>query len=197
VAVIGPSVAKVRQASQRIEEEKKKPIAPPKEEVRPSEDIWLDARTQEATSGPLRIQVTEAGIETVQLGDGGLSTTVDKFAVIRFTVRNVSPTAKVDYRGWLAADFPLFGDPGCATLSDGFGNSYSRSWRGNFTKPVSEDLQKKAIYPGESLTDLVIFQKPVDKAEMVRLELGLEQAGGKGRVRFLVPMPFVRRPRAD
>lgn len=190
VSVVGSANDKARESARRQSERQRagntaavKPATPPV--GRP-----LDARTQWATAGPLTIWVESATVAPLPLNRGRV--TVEDFTIIRLRLRNTSPTTKVDYRGWLAADLPIFGSLPDAELTDDFGNKYTHHWRGNFSDGFPGDYDKDAIYPGDDVTDLVIFQRPVKTAGVVYLTLDLKQAGSSGRPKFAIPIPLTR-----
>ncbi len=52
-------------------------------------------------------------------------------------------------------------------------------------------VDRESIYPGKAITDVLIFELPVENAEHLDLELPAENFGGTGMVRLRIPARMV------
>lgn len=104
--------------------------------------------------------------------------TEERMLTITVQISNLSSTRKIDYRTW-GSDSTRIIQEGCATLKDEHGNKYKRITFGLFRLPVGR-TESETIYPGKSVTDILIFEEPVDKAKHLTVTLPLENVGGAG-----------------
>jgi hypothetical protein len=98
----------------------------------------------------------------------GETSSQDDLLLIEDEITNLSPSKKLDYRGWNGADF-VFGRD-FASLKDNFDNSYKRINFGFSTQVVGQ-VKSESIYPGKSQRDVLVFEKPVPNVEYLNLEL--------------------------
>ena len=105
-------------------------------------------------------------------------------------IENRGDSKKVQYRGWAGDDFDFGGTSG--TVHDDLDNSYKRIGFGFASKVVGQ-IDSESIYPGKSVTDVLVFEEPVAKAKFLKLELPAGAFGGTGRLRIKIPMTMVER----
>jgi predicted Zn finger-like uncharacterized protein len=159
-----------------------------------------DARTPEWASarGAVRQGAMEVHVTNVVLGKvplrGGFedreSTSQDELLAIHVEMTNRSQNRKLQYRSWAGRDVSFARD--YATLRDNFGNSYKRIGFGFDTKPIGH-TQSESVYPGKMLTDVLVFEPPIDTAEYLDLELPAANFGGDGMLRLRIPSDMVQR----
>ena len=109
----------------------------------------------------------------------------DNLLTIVMQITNVSQTKKVDYRTWGAKSLSMRRD--FAKVRDEYDNFYKRLDFGFGNKPTGR-TEQASIRPGESMTDVLIFERPVDAARFLHLELPGANFGGEGMIRFEIPL---------
>lgn len=173
---------------------KSEPPTPPKAEPAPqtkSEPQWAYPE-QSVVQGDLEVRFGDAAIGKVPvksiINDVTMST--DDLLTIKVNLFNPSPTKKVEFHSWAGADFTLHRD--YATLVDNFGNVYKRITFGLGSYPVGAIERPTAVYPNKSVTDVLVFQAPVDTAAYLDLELPANNYGCEGMIRFRIPLKTVR-----
>jgi hypothetical protein len=116
-------------------------------------------------------------------------TSKDDLLMVELALLNTNPTRKVEYHSWSGRDISL--DRHYATLKDNFGNSYRRINFGFSSHPVGAVERFESIYPNKSLTDILVFEVPLDTATHLDLEMPAKNHGNKGMIRFRIPMEWV------
>ena len=155
------------------------------------DENWASASSP-VKQGDVQIRIVSARVDKVQIKDSfgdGTSPSKDALLAVTVEVTNLSQTKKLDYRTWAGADFALGRD--FAALADNFGNSYKRITFG-MDKPVGR-IDRDSIYPGKALTDVLVFEEPIESAEDLRLELPGENFNGTGMIRFQIPASMILR----
>ena len=76
------------------------------------------------------------------------------------------------------------------TLRDNFGNSYAR-WSFSYGSGPVGRIESGSIYPGKAVTDIVVFEVPVNKVEYLDLELPAKNGGGDGMFRIRIPASMI------
>jgi hypothetical protein len=156
------------------------------------EEEWADASKGAVRQGDLEVQVTQVGIGQVPLKTiTGNSLSKDNLLMIKVQMVNSNPTKKLEYQSWSGRDFSL--DRDYATVRDNFDNSYKRINFGLGTYPVGAIERSESIYPSKSLTDVLVFELPVDTIEFLRLELPAKNFGGTGMLRLRIPKSMIGR----
>jgi hypothetical protein len=157
-----------------------------------SEPVWADASKGAVRQGDLQVQVVQVTIGQVPLETiTGNSRSKDNLLMVKLELRNTNPTKKVDYHTWSGADFSFNRD--FATLKDNFDNSYKRISFGLGSYPVGAVERSESIYPNKSVTDVLVFEVPLDTIEYLRLELPAKNFGGTGMLRLQIPKSMIQR----
>ena len=162
-------------------------IRPP---TKVSEDAWKSASTTTQLDD-LEVAFATAKIGKVPLinfGKEGQSK--DELLIITLTLTNKSAEKKIEYRGW--GGDPISIGEAAATLTDDRGNRYKRIHFGMST-PIKGQLSNESIYPGGAKTDVLVFEKPIDNAEALRLELPGAAIGSSEVGRIAIPTSYVDR----
>jgi hypothetical protein len=155
----------------------------PVAEARKPTPIYVDAsKGQEGTLGAIRVSVSSAKVSSVPLNVLGEQTQSEQpHLTIGLRLRNVSDTRKVNYSSYNSAFLSNL------ALKDNFGNSFQRVMFGFGTDVVGQ-AQSQAIYPGKWVDDVLVFEKPIDKAEFLLLTLSGENVESKDEsVIFVLP----------
>jgi hypothetical protein len=165
-----------------------KPPAPPAK----SEPEWADASKGAVRQGDLQVQITLVTIGQVPLKTiTGNSKSKDNLLMVKLELLNMNPTKKVEYHSWSGKDISF--DRDFATLKDNFDNSYKRISFGLGSYPVGAVERSESIYPNKSVTDVLVFELPLDTIEYLRLELPAKNFGGTGMLRLQIPKAMIQR----
>lgn len=153
-----------------------------------SADSWVDA-SEGVRQGDIEVRVTSVKIDRVQLKDfTDDASSKDKLAIIELSIANRGQTKKLQYESWSGSG--SFLPKNVATLSDSFDNNYQRITFGALTS-VAGQLAKESVYPGKSVTDLLVFEPPIATAEFLKLELPAGAFGGTGKLRLKIPKSMI------
>jgi hypothetical protein len=147
---------------------------------------WADASKGAVQQGHLQVRVANTSIDKVPLKDVFRegTTSKDDLLMIKLELLNTNPTKKMEYRSWAGGDFSL--DRDYATLKDNFGNSYKRITFGLSAYPVGAVQRSASIYPNKSVTDVLVFEVPLENIEYLRLELPAKNFDGTGMLRLQI-----------
>ncbi|MBW3541673.1 MAG: hypothetical protein KY476_15500 [Planctomycetes bacterium] len=164
-------------------EVERQPQPAPQQKVEQKHE-WADAG-KAVRQGDLSVQLESVTVGKVKFQEPLREDGESDEDLLQVTVRldNVGETRKIEYRSW-AGRLDFFGR---ARVSDEFGNEYDRESFG-LTASVPGQIIAESIYPGRSVTDVLIFERPVEKARMLRLELPASAFGGTGTLRFKIPL---------
>lgn len=152
---------------------------PPQVDWIPSDQVALLGDKEITIEG-----VTVGEVTVIDMfGDEGTSS--NKQLSIQITVWNRTQAKKVEYRTWRGAMLS-FGS-NSASLSDTFDNVYKRVNFGAASYPSGGVQTSESVYPGDSVSDILIFEVPVTSVELLLLELPAENIGEEGVIRFGIP----------
>ena len=101
---------------------------------------------------------------------GYTKNTDDKYLRVIIVVQNKSRNKKMDYTGWGSNQFMAM-----AFLEDDIGNHYKMVDFG--VMGLVGELRSASIYPEKSVTDVLVFEKPVSAAKSFTLKLKGENVG--------------------
>jgi len=150
---------------------------------------WASAETS-VRQGDMEIEVSSVVVGRVDVQTLG-SSAKSKEVLLTVTVKltNLSESKKVDYSTWGETSFS-FGD-NSVSMKDNFGNSY-KTVNFGISEPEGR-ISSDSIYPEKSLTDVLIFEVPVEKATHLELALPAKNFHGTGMIRFRIPASMIRR----
>ena len=156
------------------------------------EQQWADARNA-VQQGDLRVRIAKVSVGKVPLKDlfGEDSTSKDDLLMVTLALVNKNPTKKVTYHSWSGRDISFERD--YATLEDNFGNIYKRISFGFGSTPVGAVERSESIYPNKLVTDVLVFEAPLETIEYLRLELPAKNFGGTGMLRLQIPKDMIVR----
>jgi energy-coupling factor transporter transmembrane protein EcfT len=138
----------------------------------------------------VEVTVERITVEKVRVKDFGESLSEEPHLTVRLVVSNLSGVKKLSYSGW-AGKTMSFGEH-FATLQDEHKNSYKRIHFGLGSRIVGQ-VNNEDIYPGKMLSDLLIFEVPVDAATMLFLRLPGNTVGVESDFEFSIPISSVQR----
>jgi hypothetical protein len=154
-----------------------------------SKDEWADASSA-VQQGNVRVSIETVGVGKVQLSDLTRSTS-SKDDLLQVTVRieNLDDGKKLTYRSWGTKSTEIISQDK-AGVEDDLGNSYANVHFGFGTKVVGQ-AGNASIYPMKSVTDVLVFERPVAKAKSLKISLPAAAFGGTGMLRFRVPIDTI------
>ncbi|MDB5340884.1 MAG: hypothetical protein JWN70_6503 [Planctomycetaceae bacterium] len=121
-----------------------------------------------ATDGKVEVRYITGRIGKVLFASGKSQQRSEKDLLqIQIWIENLSDSKKLEYKGW--------GDDNLssakkARLKDDLGNTYKQVTFGLMHRPVGQKA-KESLYPGSAIQDILVFELPVEKAQMVHLIL--------------------------
>jgi hypothetical protein len=152
---------------------------------------WNDA------SKPLRIGDVQVEIKTLKVGPvhlkdmfGEAKISTDSLLMINVEVTNLSAGKKLDFKTWRGEQFSF--DKTFASLTDDNDNTYKRINFGSTVK-IDPSVDIASVYPGKGVTDVLVFESPVETAKWLHLELPAKNFNGEGVVRFDIPAAMITR----
>ena len=148
---------------------------------------WADA-SQGVRQGDVEVRVTSVKIGPVDFKDFNNPDTEHKMATIQISIANLGQTKKLQYESWGSSGSFLSTDH--ATLSDNFDNKYNLMRFGALT-PVKGQRTLESLYPGKSVSDVLVFEPPIATADFLKLELSAEAFGGTGKLRLKIPRSMI------
>jgi hypothetical protein len=145
---------------------------------------------------PVKVGDVEVIVKAVSVGkltlqsDTGLKARRETgpYLIVNLSLRNLSETKKIDYAAW-AADYPNEFEPVTAVVVDELGNSYKIIPKSGIDMAPGAVHGSAVIYPGKTITDVLLFQVPVDIATRLTLELSGQNVGAGMRMKFRFPAP--------
>lgn len=153
----------------------------------------VDASRETVLRGDVAIKVTSVLVGKVAGRSLGETTESEKDLLqIRLEITNQSEAKKLDYETWAGREFSILNND-VATLRDDAGNEYKRVTFGFGSDIDGRVKSNESIYPGKKLSDLLVFEVPVEQAEWLFLDLPAKNFSGTGVVRFKIPKSMVKR----
>ena len=158
---------------------------PGKPEV-PQAPMWASP-TKSVQLGDLQVQIIKISICKVPLKDLIRKETVsaDELLMVKLDLLNTNPTKKINYQTWSGKSVSFERD--YATLKDNFDNIYKRIGFGFSSQPVGSVERSDSIYPNKSISDVLVFEVPLETATYLDLELPANNYGCEGNIRFRIP----------
>jgi len=173
-----PSVARESEQPREMEEPREPKWASARNAVRQGE---VELRIVSVLTGKVPLMATFPDREGTSESD---------LLTIEIQLTNLSHSKKIEYHSWLGRDISFGRD--FAALEDNFDNTYKRISFGFGTEVIGH-TESESIYPGKSLSDVLVFELPVDAVEYLNLELPGKNVGGSGMFRLRIPAKMIRR----
>jgi len=157
----------------------------------PQHSDWADASRSAIQHGDLQVEVTRVYMGKIPIKAlGDLTYSKDDLLAIHLKLSNMNPTKKLDYSTWSGKIISLTRD--FATLRDNFGNGYRRIDFGLTAYPEGSVERSESIYYNKPITDVLVFERPIDTFEYLELELPAQNFGSQGLLRFRIPKNMVQ-----
>lgn len=158
---------------------------PGKPEV-PQDPMWASP-TKVVLLGDLQVQIIKISICKVPLKDliRKEAVSADELLMVKLDLLNTNPTKKINYQTWSGKSISFERD--YATLKDNFENIYKRIGFGFSSQPVGSVERSDSIYPNKSISEVLVFEVPLETATHLDLELPAKNYGCEGNIRFRIP----------
>jgi hypothetical protein len=142
--------------------------------------------------GDVQVQIKGAKVGKIAVKDymGGDKESSDELLAITVEVSNLSAGKKIDFTTWRGERLSFEG--AFSSLTDDNENTYKRINFGSTTRIVG-GVENESVYPGKAVTDMLVFEKPVDAAKWLHLELPAKNFKGEGVLRFEIPAGMISR----
>lgn len=142
--------------------------------------------------GNVQVRITKVTVGKVPLhreivNKDGVSE--DVLLTVWLEISNTSERKKIDYRGWMD-DYASLLDID-AEITDDVENRY-RPIQFSATLKVKDTETNTSIYPGKSIKDAVVFEKPIEGVQFLRLKLSAKGCSENGEFRFEIPKEMIR-----
>lgn len=149
--------------------------SPPVMQPEAKPDKWA-GKGLTATAGDVTVEIIGTDINKVQFVDysGDESgTSKEEFLLVKLKITNNSDVKKLAYTSWESGRYGL--EP---LLTDEYGNSYTA--RDPSFQRIAGQVRYEDLYPGKSIEDLYVFDRPVEKASKFKMNLyGRSLTGGE------------------
>lgn len=160
----------------------------------PKEEAGMEKWTK--ASSAVRQANIQVEIVSVEVGQvpvktmfGDTRRSEDELLQIKLKIANISRNKKIDFDTWRGADFSFGRD--FAALTDDNDNVYKRVSLGTSSRPIG-GVTNESIYPGKSITDVLIFEQPIKAIKWLHLELPAKNFEGEGMIRFEIPRNMIK-----
>lgn len=145
-----------------------------------------------AQLGDVEVSINSTKIGKIDLiGLSGPGNSTKEYLSIALTIKNNSATAKLEYTTWRGGRIIVSDE--AAELRDEHLNKYQLVDFGFGNKLDGAVERNASIYPGESVSDILVFELPVKSANTLRLELPGKAVAQSGRVGFEIPTSSIKR----
>ena len=156
-------------------------------ELDAKEDVQtLDAETEKGASGDFVVEVRKATLGRVKLRGGGFSGA--NHLIVELQIANTAQTKRLVCETWgeenQSAEIHTL-------LVDEFKNEYKRANLGLFSGADGASRFQE-IYPESHEKDVLVFEKPIKRAETLSLLLPGKSSGIKRTVVFRIPRKMIR-----
>jgi hypothetical protein len=150
---------------------------------------WTDASTSSAECGDVTVKIAAAEIGRPRLiGRSSQRAARPKTDYLTLTLElsNRHQTKKLEYTSWNVQRNGV-------SLVDEHANQYRMKSFANQGLEIDGQMEggKGSLYPQESTQDMLVFEKPAQSAERLRLELPAGAFGGSGSLRFEIPASMI------
>lgn len=143
---------------------------------------------QTLSQNDLQVQIQSVKVDFVNIKSFGSTLSKDKLLVISLKIKNNSNSKIINFQGWSAKELDF--DSNRARIKDDHDNHYKRIHFGLGSKIDGQVNQPESIYPQKDITDVLVFEPPVNNANILFLELPAEQFGGEGSLKFKITREF-------
>lgn len=144
------------------------------------------------TQGDIQVQIKAVRVGKVPLKErfsDDATQSKDELLAVEIEVTNLSTTKKVDYRTWGGDSTSILNH---TVLKDNHDNRY-RVIDFGFGSSVVGAIESEALYPGKTVQDVLVFEKPVADLDYLNLELPASQFRGEGMLRIRIPASMIQR----
>lgn len=164
-----------------------KPPLPPVPEKSDPEVTWAP---QPVVVGDVKITIASATVGIVPLRQvtGDRSNSERRHLCICVKIENLTANRKINYRSFGGTHFGVQEE--VATLHDNFGNPYDHIKFKLLAEPVG-GVQEGSIYPRSLISDVLVFEEPIDGIEYLELRFPLVCVGSVGSKVVRIPKSMI------
>jgi hypothetical protein len=148
------------------------------------------SQADDGDDGSVRVTVRHAWVGIPSYADilGQPSGGREQALNVLLDIANYTEARKIDYDGWAFRSRNV-------SLADDVGNAYSMVHFGGGTfalwipapgQGFSRQIDSSAIHPGTTLTDILVFERPIKAAKTLTLTLPRANFGGRGTIRLKI-----------
>ncbi len=162
-------------------------VQPPQDEAVEPAVEWASAESA-VMQDDVQIRITSVRVGKIALRStfGTPGSSKEEFLAITLELTNLSETKKLEYKTWAGGHLNYVRD--LAALSDNFDNTYKRI---GFTDLPEGRTESASIYPGKSISDVLVFEPPLETVEHLDLQLPGKSFGGTGMIRLRIPKGMI------
>ncbi len=150
----------------------------------PSGVTWINAAREPWKCGDVTVKVLKAEIGRAKLIDGAnrVSDSQDNYLLLTIEVANLSATRKIQYKSWSLRDNQV-------RLTDDLKNPYTLQAAPGGASFEGQQ-RTKSLYPEKAVEDILVFERPVERARTLRLQLpaGAFEESGVGYLEISMSM---------
>lgn len=141
--------------------------------------------------GDIEIRITSVTVGVVPLTqiDGSPGESAKPHLSIKLQVKNLSTNRKIRYETFAGPVWSPYADR--ASLRDNFGNSYNAVGFKSLAVPDGRN-ESESIYPGKTITDVLLFEPPVEGIEHLELELPMRFVEGKDELGIRIARTMIQ-----
>jgi hypothetical protein len=141
-----------------------------------------------AVVGTFSVSVSKVEVAPMTVQDAASKKMFDskcEYLHVYLTIRNKSKGEMVDYIGWGNPTGALKGRPE-AKLIDNLGKRMEQI-PGQQTFTIAGQISTKPLYPGTTISDVLIFKRPAENVASVKLRLSGKAVGAPGDFDLEIP----------
>jgi hypothetical protein len=150
-----------------------------------ADDGWVDASDASIRRGDVKVSVRSANIGLPRFDRKVRPSDPEEYLIVTLALNNLGATKKLDFTGFASGG----SISRLVTLVDDLGNQYKQKrFRG---AKVEGQASSESLYPGKQLSDVLVFEPPIAKAETLKLRLPAAAFGGAGALKFRIPAEMI------
>jgi hypothetical protein len=153
-----------------------------------AEQVGWDTAGLSAKDDTALVTITDVKIGKVKLEtfDGSAREFKDSKLLVSVSVTNTNAARKLELLGWGSHDATSKEDS--VKLLDERDNSY-RKFTTSGVRTIVGQADAPSVGPGETVTDLLVFEPPIAQAKVLRLRLARSNYRSDGYLQFKFPAP--------
>jgi len=153
----------------------------------PEEKNWVDASDSAIQCGEVRVSILEAKQGYPRFASRlPAPDALEEYLLLTVKLENLAESKKLEYESWGSRSSLIRR----VRLTDNVRNTYRSKSFGR--AELEGQVGAASIYPGETVEDLLVFERPVETAEYLQLELPAAAFGQPGALYFTIPREMIK-----